>query len=56
MQKDELQKPPRGLLPKRLHDERRLKDIEEAIERYKAVDFAIPRDWILEYFVLKEKL
>ena len=42
------EKPPLGLLPKRIHDENRLKDIEEAIERYDAQKMTIPISWLIE--------
>lgn len=41
-------KPPLGLRPRFILDEHRLKEINEAIERYIAADYPIPDGWIKE--------
>ncbi len=47
--KSELPKPPLGLRPKFIVTESRIQEIKEAIERYIAVNYAIPAEWIEEY-------
>lgn len=41
-------KPPIGLMPKRIHDSRRIKEIVSAIDRYVSADMPIPKEWIKE--------
>ncbi|WP_250538802.1 MULTISPECIES: hypothetical protein [unclassified Caballeronia] len=41
-------KPPLGLVPKYIHDERRLKEILGAIERYSEAQLLIPVEWVTE--------
>lgn len=41
-------KPPLGLIPKLLHDERRKKEIYEAIHRYIHADKEPPKEWFTE--------
>ena len=47
-------KPPIGLMPKYIWQEKRYKDICEAIKRYKNVNKKIPKEWIEEYIELWE--
>ncbi len=48
--------PPIGIIPKWLHDERRLKELMDAIERYFHDYRPIPQEWSDEYNTLiKEK-
>lgn len=49
-------RPPRGLTPRFLVDESRLKAISEAMERRTAVLKPIPFEWIEEYNELTERL
>jgi hypothetical protein len=47
-----MNKPPLGIMPRKMWDEIRQRDIEDAIERYKAVDKPIPVEWAREYIEL----
>lgn len=42
-------KPPLGLIPKKFHDENRLFQIIEAMDRYLHVKKSIPIEWLEEY-------
>lgn len=44
-QKQESSKPPLGLKPKYVHDELRIREIQDAIERYNAVNKEVPKEW-----------
>jgi hypothetical protein len=44
----DLDKPPLGLMPKYLHDEKRLDDIREAMGRWDNACKTIPQEWINE--------
>lgn len=50
-------KPPLGLIPKRFHDEKRLKEIIEAIKRCidNELPFPIDIEWVEEYNKLCQK-
>ena len=50
------EKPPLGIIPKKLHDEERLKQIVEAIIRYVESHERISSHWIDEYheLIIKE--
>jgi hypothetical protein len=48
--------PPLGLMPRHIHDEKRITAIKAAIERYSEANKAIPIEWITEYNELIEKL
>jgi phage gp29-like protein len=48
-------KPPLGLLPMKLHNDKRIEDITEAVVRYFEFGMAIPKEWIEEYNDLIEK-
>lgn len=41
--------PPLGLMPRYIHDEKRITAIKAAIERYSEAHKAIPIEWITEY-------
>ncbi|WP_157645659.1 hypothetical protein [Burkholderia ubonensis] len=41
-------KPPLGLVPKYIHDERRMKEILGAIERYSDAGLPVPVEWVQE--------
>ena len=41
-------KPPIGIMPRWLHDEKRAMEIKEAIRRYQAADYPIPIEWVEE--------
>lgn len=43
------EKPPLGLIPRKLHTEDRLKDIKNAVDGYFSRKMAIPLAWIDEY-------
>ena len=43
------QKPPLGLVPKRIRQEHRFTEVCEAIERYYAASKKIPLEWVEEY-------
>ena len=47
--KDECKKPPLGLLPKYIHDDRRLDEVSKAIKRYANELFPLKTEWIEEY-------
>lgn len=40
--------PPLGLMPKWLHDERRMREILDAMERYATAQMPAPVEWISE--------
>ncbi|MBR8344215.1 hypothetical protein [Burkholderia ambifaria] len=42
------EKPPLGLVPKYIHDERRMKDILGALERYSDASLPVPTEWVQE--------
>lgn len=44
----EIQKLPIGLMPRRIHDSERVKEIFDAIERYTDANMPIPKSWIEE--------
>lgn len=48
----ELERPPVGILPKYLHDEKRMTTISIAITGYMGYGMEIPADWIKEYNTL----
>lgn len=47
--------PPLGLCPRRIHEQRRMNEIKEAVKRYFEANQAIPIEWITEYNELREK-
>ena len=42
-------KPPLGVMPRWIHDQKRLHALYEAMERYKERHFPIPKEWENEY-------
>jgi len=44
----ELAKPPKGLVPKYIHDQDRLIEVLRAILRYVEAGFSVSEDWIRE--------
>lgn len=44
----DVQKPPLGLTPRRIHNWERMIAIIEAIERYSYADMVIPKEWVSE--------
>lgn len=46
--KEAKDKPPLGLMPKYLHDEKRFEDIRNAMGRYTDVGKVVPQEWIEE--------
>ena len=55
MSKMNRKRPPLGIFPRHLHDEKRMEHIVEAIGRFTAVGKVIPPDWIEEYNELAER-
>jgi len=49
MKKDQIKKPPIGLTPKFIHDEKRLNEVQGAIVRYYNAGLTIPIKWVKEY-------
>ena len=45
---EEVQEPPIGIIPKYLHNERRLRELNEAIKRYEDAKLEIPEEWTME--------
>lgn len=42
-------KPPMGIMPKYIHDQKRFENLCKAMERAYAMKLIIPIDWIVEY-------
>lgn len=51
----EVVKPPLGIMPRHLWEEKRMIHIAEAIKRYAEVGKAIPQEWVDEYNELAKK-
>jgi len=49
-------KPPLGIIPKEIHDENRLNDINNAIDRYVQASKDVPAAWLIEKKELETKL
>lgn len=49
----DIKKPPLGLIPKEIHDWKRVVEIVMAIERYTDADMPVHKEWVIE---LKELL
>lgn len=47
-EKASVEKPPLGLMPKKLWDAQRMRDIYDAMERYAAAGKAVPLAWVQE--------
>ena len=45
---DMQEKPPIGLMPKKIHDEKRAAEIVLAMSRFLEGNMAIPREWVAE--------
>ena len=45
---ENIQKPPIGLIPRYIHDGKRIDEILNAIERYTDANMPIPKSWIEE--------
>lgn len=54
--KIEIEKPPLGIMPRNIWLEKRLIDINEAIERYKIAKANIPNKWITEAQELEKEI
>lgn len=52
--KSELKQPPIGIIPLFIHNEKRLKALNEAISRYKDAECKIPDEWLTEKSELEE--
>jgi len=46
--RESIEKPPLGLIPQRLHNKKRVQDIDNAICRYIEARKIIPEEWIVE--------
>ena len=44
-----MDKPPIGIMPRRIHDLKRLRALQSVISRYLDADWEISLDWIAEY-------
>lgn len=55
MQRNTTKKPPIGVMPKYLHDEKRLKELSIAIRRYALAGKFIPLEWVYEHNQLIEE-
>lgn len=53
---DEQRKPPRGLTPRFIWDGQRLKEINDAILRYKAAKKEVPPAWVTERNSLRRSM
>ena len=51
-----LDKPPRGIIPRKIHREQRLKEIKEKIVEYQNDNRTVPVKWIIEYNDLLREL
>ena len=51
-----INKPPLGVVPKRIVQEKRHENLENAIKRYKDAGLEVPKEWIEEYEHLSDKL
>lgn len=51
-----LEKPPIGLMPKKIWILQRINSIREAIDRYQEVNYKIPIEWIDEYNELVDQI
>lgn len=49
-------KPPLGLMPKKVHDQKRFTDVRDAIARYCEAGLEINIEWIIEYNQLIQSL
>lgn len=43
-----MEKPPIGLMPRPIHELKRITDIIEAMERYSEAQMPVPKEWIEE--------
>lgn len=46
---DSVDKPPLGIMPKWLADEKRLKELGEAMDRYRQGNKELPQEWVDEF-------
>lgn len=49
-------KPPMGIVPKFIHDERRLAELNSAIHRYLDAKLVVPKEWYYEAAELREAI
>ena len=52
---EQLKKPPLGIMPKYIWDDRRLTEIENAVIRFFEAQRAIPLEWVIEWNELTRK-
>ena len=50
-----MDKPPLGIVPRKLWDEKRLTDLGDAIGRYMEAGEPVPQEWILELIDLSKR-
>ena len=53
---EKIKRPPLGLVPKFIIDEKRLNEIKKAIDRYMDENYKIPLKWIEEYNELCDRI
>jgi hypothetical protein len=51
---DGVERPPLGIMPKYIHDQKRLGELRKAIKRYVDIYYYINPEWIVEYNDLLE--
>lgn len=54
--KSQIVEPPLGVIPRRLHDEHRIKDLKAAINRYLENNQEVSAEWIDEYNLLVKSI
>jgi hypothetical protein len=52
MKREPPTKPPLGLEPRRIWQEKRLQELQRAIQRFRDAAVAVPREWIEEAYDL----
>ncbi|MFP4976363.1 hypothetical protein ACE6ED_13250 [Paenibacillus sp. CN-4] len=50
-----MNKPPIGLRPRYIWEDLRIKEIEEAMQRYGEAGYVIPREWLEERYELHKR-
>jgi hypothetical protein len=49
-------KPPIGIIPKKIWQEIRFRELCQAILRYLEADIMVPKEWIDEYYILYQEI
>lgn len=50
------ERPPRGITPRFIHDEKRLQEINDAVIRYRMAKMPIPEAWVEEKNEIMKRL